>query len=73
MREIAKVLIFGGGAVLLIGLLIYVLGDRLKGFDGLPGDIRIRKPGFTLYVPITSMLVLSLVLSLISWLLRKFF
>lgn len=43
-------------------------GDRprlLGWFGRLPGDVRIERPGFRLYVPITSMLILSLFASLL--------
>ena len=41
------------------------------GLGRLPGDLRIDKPGFTLYAPFTTMIILSVVLSLILWLLRR--
>ena len=62
-----------GGILLLVGAVIFFLGNRLKGFGNLPGDIRIEKPGFSFYMPITSMLLASLVLSLVVWLVRKLF
>jgi hypothetical protein len=37
----------------------------------LPGDIVVDRPGFKLFAPFTTMIVLSLVLSLIIWLLRR--
>lgn len=37
----------------------------------LPGDFVINRPGFKVYIPITTMIVVSLVLSLLSWLFRK--
>ena len=37
----------------------------------LPGDIVIDKPGFKIFFPFTTMLVLSVVLSLLLWLFRK--
>jgi hypothetical protein len=37
----------------------------------LPGDIVVDRPGFKLMFPITSMIVISLVISLLSWLLRR--
>lgn len=37
----------------------------------LPGDIIVDKPGFKLFIPITSMLLVSGLVSLILWLLRK--
>ena len=40
-------------------------------FGRLPGDLRVDRPGFTFFAPFTTMIVLSLVLSLILWLLRR--
>ena len=40
-------------------------------FGRLPGDIVIDKPGFKMFFPITSMLLVSGLLSLIMWLFRK--
>ncbi len=66
-------LMLGGGMVLIVGLVIYFAGDKLKWFGNLPGDVRVERPGFSFYVPVTSMLLASVVLSLVVWLLRKFF
>jgi len=41
------------------------------GFGRLPGDFRIEREGFTFYFPLTSGLIVSLIVSLILWLLRK--
>ena len=59
-----------------LGLLIVLLGlawpwvSKLP-LGHLPGDLRIDRPGFTLYMPFTTMLLVSLALSLIVWLLRR--
>jgi hypothetical protein len=37
----------------------------------LPGDILVERPGFKLFAPFTSMILVSLLLSLIVWLLRR--
>lgn len=37
----------------------------------LPGDIVVEKPGFTFYFPITTMVLVSLVISLLLWLFRR--
>ena len=37
----------------------------------LPGDIVIERPGFKFFLPITTMLLISAVLSLIAWMLRR--
>ncbi|NJD31999.1 MAG: DUF2905 domain-containing protein [Gammaproteobacteria bacterium] len=40
-------------------------------FGRLPGDIVVDRPGFKLFAPFTSMILVSLLLSLIAWLLRR--
>lgn len=64
-----KTLIIIGIVVLLAGLLWPWLGKLPIG--RLPGDIVVDRPGFKLYFPITTMILISLVLSLIFWLFRK--
>lgn len=64
-----KTLIILGVSIILAGLLWPWL-SKLP-FGHLPGDIVIDKPGFKLFFPITSMLLVSGLISLIMWLLRK--
>jgi len=59
-----------GIAVIAVGLLVYT--GALSWFGRLPGDIRFRGERARVYIPITSMLIVSLVLSLIMYLLRRF-
>lgn len=73
MKELAKMMIIGGGMIMLIGVVIYFAGHYFRWFGRLPGDIRIERPGFNLYAPIVSMLMLSGVLSLIIWIVKRFF
>ena len=59
-----------------IGLLIALIGLLWPwisnlGLGRLPGDLIIDKPGFKLFAPFTTMIVISVVLSLIIWLLRR--
>ena len=62
--------------LIVLGLLIAAIGmlwpwlSKLP-FGRLPGDLMIDRPGFKLFAPFTTMIVLSLVLSLILWLLRR--
>jgi len=58
------------GIILVLAGLAWPLLAKL-GFMRLPGDIRIERDGFTLFVPLTSGLIVSVVISLILWLLRK--
>lgn len=61
-------LIVIGLVVLLAGLAWPWLSQLPLG--RLPGDITISRPGFTLYLPITTMLIASALLSLLLWLFR---
>jgi hypothetical protein len=62
-------LIVIGIVILLIGLFWPWLGKI--PFGRLPGDIVIDRPQFKFYFPITTMVFISLVLSLLLWLFRK--
>jgi len=59
-----------------LGLLLVVAGlawPWLKDmpFGRLPGDIVVRREGFRLYIPLTTMLIVSIVVSALLWLLRR--
>ena len=62
-------LIIGGLTLIVLGIAWPYLGKL--GLGRLPGDIRIEREGFTLYLPITTSIIVSLVLSLILWFFRK--
>lgn len=64
-----KTLILLGIAILAVGLLWPWLGKLPIG--RLPGDIIIDRPHLKIYIPITTMIVVSLVVSLILWLIKK--
>lgn len=73
MKEIARMMIVGGGILVLIGMIIYFGGSYFKWFGRLPGDIRIERPSFNFYAPVVSMLILSGIISFLVWLFRKLF
>lgn len=62
--------------LIIIGLVVLALGllwpwiSRL-GLGRLPGDIAIHRDGFHFYFPITTSIIVSVVISLILWLFRK--
>ncbi len=60
-----------GAAVVAVGLL--VMTGALSWFGRLPGDIRIEGERTRVYIPLASMLLVSLALSLIAYLLRRLF
>jgi hypothetical protein len=64
-------------ALLLAGLALVVLAavvwtGALSWFGRLPGDFRVERPGLRVYAPITSMIIVSLVLTLLLSLVRRF-
>ena len=70
MNAMARMLI-GLGVLLVIAGLLWPLLSRL-GLGRLPGDIIIQRENFTLYVPLTTGILLSIVLSLILWMASRF-
>jgi uncharacterized membrane protein len=71
MEQTGKILIFIGLILIIAGLIIYFAGNKLNWIGHLPGDIRIIKENVKIYIPITSMLLISIVLSVIIYLIRK--
>lgn len=73
MNQIGKTLIIIGIILVVAGAIIYFAGDRLNWIGRLPGDVRIEKENTRFYFPITTMIILSVILSLIMWIVRKIF
>ena len=71
MNDLGKWIMVAGAALVVIGLLAQT--GALSWFGRLPGDIRIERPNASFYFPITSMILLSVALSLIAHLVRRFF
>jgi hypothetical protein len=63
-----------GRVLIVLGLVLVAVGLLVQLFPGLgrlPGDLRIERPGFTFYFPITTCLLLSAVITLASYLLSR--
>lgn len=65
----SRLLITLGGVLILAGLLWPWL-KKMHLFR-LPGDIVIDRPGFKFFFPTTTMLIVSVILSIIAWLMRR--
>ncbi|HEX2780000.1 MAG TPA: DUF2905 domain-containing protein [Gemmatimonadaceae bacterium] len=63
-------IVFAGVTIAVVGLLVW--SGLLSWFGRLPGDIRIERENTRVYVPIVSMLLLSLLLSLGAAVIRRF-
>ena len=70
-RQIGIMIVLAGAILIGFGLLVYAGG--LRWFGKLPGDIRYESEHVQFYAPLVSMLIISLVLSLLFYLLRRFF
>lgn len=66
-----KLFIYAGLVLLAIGLLVTFVPGALSWFGKLPGDIDIQRGGTRVFLPITSMIVVSLVLTILLNLLRR--
>ncbi|WP_161890696.1 DUF2905 domain-containing protein [Pontibacter russatus] len=73
MQPIGKSIVVLGVVLVVIGLVVWLAGDKFSWFGHLPGDIRVERKNMRFYAPITSMILLSIVLSLLLWLFRKLF
>ena len=70
LSHIGKFLIIAGVVIACIGILL-VLVPKIPWLGKLPGDIFIEKKNFKFYFPITTSIIISIILTLILYILRK--
>jgi hypothetical protein len=70
-RPIGELIVLAGLALVVIGLV--TMKGWLGWFGHLPGDIRIERSNVHVYVPIVSMLLISILFSVLSYVLRRIF
>lgn len=70
MSGLGKSLIVMGLVITLVGIILSLAG-KIPWVGRLPGDIYIKRQNFTFYFPLATSILISIVLSLILWLLRK--
>lgn len=73
MSQTGKILIVTGMVFIVAGVILFLAGDRMNWIGKLPGDIRIVKGNTRFYFPFTTMILLSIILSVILWIIRKIF
>lgn len=71
MGDVGRMLMIAGGGLFAVGLVMFFAG-RIPGIGQLPGDITIQRDNFTLYAPIGTMILVSIVLTLILNLIARF-
>jgi hypothetical protein len=67
---LGKLLIVLGVFIIAIGVLL-LIGDKIPWIGRLPGDIIIKRKNFTLYFPIVTSIIISIILTLLFALFRK--
>jgi hypothetical protein len=70
MNETGKLLVLIGLGVALLGGLMWLAG-KIPWLGRLPGDIRIERENFRFYFPLTTCLLISALVTVVLWLLRK--
>jgi hypothetical protein len=67
MPQLGKILILFGLIIVAVGVLLMFV-DRIPFFGKLPGDVHVKRDDFQFYFPITTSILLSVVLTVILWL-----
>jgi hypothetical protein len=70
MGDIAKIIILLGVFLVVIGVILLLIG-KVPFLGKLPGDILIKKEHFTFYFPLTTGIIISILISLILYLIGK--
>jgi hypothetical protein len=63
--DTGKWVIIAGSVILFAGIVIYFFHDKLNWIGNLPGDIKIERENFRFYFPLTTMLLVSLLINLL--------
>jgi len=70
-QQTGKYILLLGAVIIVIGAVVYFFGNKLHWIGRLPGDIRVERENFRFYFPLTTMLLLSVLLTVVVNLLRK--
>jgi hypothetical protein len=71
--ETGKYIVIIGIVIVLAGIVVWLFHDKLHWIGRLPGDIRIEKENFRFYFPITTMILLSLLITVIVQIVKRIF
>jgi hypothetical protein len=71
MQEIGKFVVILGMFLVVVGLILWRFPGLFAWVGKLPGDIAVRKGNFSFYFPVVTCIVVSIILTLLSWLFRR--
>jgi membrane protein implicated in regulation of membrane protease activity len=69
-NELGKLLVWVGGILIIIGAAIVLVG-KIPWLGRLPGDIYVERRNFTFFFPLTTSILISVILSLVLYLLSR--
>ena len=72
-QQTGKYILVIGLIIVFIGVIIYFFHDYFKWIGKLPGDFRIEKENFRFYFPLATMIILSLVITILINIFKRFF
>ena len=70
MAEFGKILIFIGLLLAMLGF-VFIFGNKIPFIGRLPGDIAVERRNYSFYFPVTTCIIISVVISFILWLFNK--
>ena len=70
LSAFGRILIIIGIILIVVGGL-FLFGSKIPFIGRLPGDIAIQKKNFSFYFPVTTSIIISIIISFIMWLLSK--
>ena len=70
MQHIGRLLVIFGAVIAAVGMLV-ILSGKLPWLGRLPGDIVLQRKNFTVYFPLATSILISLLLTLLFWLFGK--
>ncbi len=71
MGEVARLIIILGVVLVIVGLIL-LAAQKLPFLGKLPGDIVIKRENYTFYFPLATSIIISIIISLILYLIGKF-
>ncbi len=70
LNGLGKLLMLCGGILIIVGAL-FIFAAKIPWLGRLPGDIYVQRPNFTLFFPLTTSILISVILSLVLYLLSR--
>ena len=71
MQQLGKYIVLTGLIIVVVGVVVWLAGDKLRWLGHLPGDIHIDTENVKVFIPITTMILISIVFSAILWIIRR--